>query len=460
MDLQDLPRVDTVAAQLADHGLASRLATVVAREAIDQARSLIAAGTAADASKIAVAIARRLTAAKPTRVINATGVLLHTNLGRATWHKEVAAAATEAAIGYGNVELDVTSGRRGGRARYARELLVALTGAEDALVVNNTAAALLLAVAAIAGGGNAVVSRGEEIEIGGSFRLPELMAASGAKLVEVGTTNRTRLSDYEAVIGDAAAILKVHPSNYRLEGFSESVDYADLASLARAAGVPLIADIGSGLLDTGVPWLPGSPPAWLAAEPGVRQTLRVGADLVLFSGDKLLGGPQAGVVVGRRDLVERMARHPIARAVRIDGPTHAALAATLELYAADRGAEVPFWAMVALGYDELEARHSRMLAEIGSEGEVIVGESLPGAGSVPGETMPSPNLQLAGNADERWNQLLAASPPILARRKEGKLIIDLRTVDPADDSHIAATLSSRSGVERIRMRVSDTPDTE
>jgi L-seryl-tRNA(Ser) seleniumtransferase len=442
MDLKDLPRVDTVAAQLADHGLAARLATVVAREAIDQARSQIAAGTAADAFEIAVATARRLAAAKPTRVINATGVLLHTNLGRATWHKEAAAAATEAAVGYSNVELDVTSGRRGGRARYARELLIALTGAEDALVVNNTAAALLLALAAIAGGGNAVVSRGEEIEIGGSFRLPELMAASGAKLVEVGTTNRTRLSDYEAVVADAAAILKVHPSNYRLEGFAESVEYADLAGLAQAAGVPLIADIGSGLLDTGVPWLPGSPPPWLAAEPGVRQTLRVGADLVLFSGDKLLGGPQAGIVVGRRDLVERMARHPIARAVRIDGPTHAALAATLELYASDRGADVPFWAIVALGYDELQERHIRLLAEVGSGGEVIVGESLPGAGSVPGETIPSPNLQLAGNADARWNQLLTASPPILARRKDGKLIIDLRTVDPTDDLRIAAALSA------------------
>lgn len=415
---------------------------MVAREAIDQARSLIAAGTAADASKIAVATARRLTAAKPTRVINATGVLLHTNLGRAPWHTEVAAAATEAAVGYGNVELDVTTGRRGGRARHARELLIALTGAEDALVVNNTAAALLLALAAIAGGGNAVVSRGEEIEIGGSFRLPELMAASGASLVEVGTTNRTRLSDYEAVADDAAAILKVHPSNYRLEGFAESVEYADVAALARATGVPLIADIGSGLLDTEVPWLPGSPPAWLAAEPGVRQTLRAGADLVLFSGDKLLGGPQAGVVVGRRDLVERMARHPIARAVRIDGPTHAALAATLELYASDRGAEVPFWAMVALGYDELEVRHGRLLDEIGSGGEVIAGESLPGAGSVPGETIPSPNLQLAGNADAQWSQLLTASPPILARRKEGKLIIDLRTVDPTDDARIAAALSA------------------
>ena len=441
MDLQDLPRVDVVAAQLVDDGLAPRLATVIAREAIDRARSMILSGQAADAGVLARQAARQVVAARPTRVINATGVLLHTNLGRAIWHPEVAAAATATAIGYGNVELDVTSGRRGGRAGYARELLIALTGAEDALIVNNTAAALLLALAALAEGGDAVVSRGEEIEIGGSFRLPELMSASGARLVEVGTTNRTRLEDYEAVVGDAAVILKVHPSNYRLEGFAESVGYAELAALATKSGVPLIADVGSGLLDERVPWLPGIPPAWLASEPGVRQTLEVGAGLVMFSGDKLLGGPQAGIVVGTGDLVQRMARHPIARAVRIDGPTHSALATTLELYASDRGADVPFWAMVALSQDELATRHSRLLEALGGRGEVIDGESLPGAGSVPGETIRSPNLQLAGKADELWDRLLSGSPPILARRKEGNLIIDLRTVDPEDDAHIIAVLA-------------------
>ena len=442
MDLRDLPRVDAVAARLVNEGLAPRLATVIAREAIDRARSRITAGKSADATAMAVETARQVAVTKPTRVVNATGVLLHTNLGRATWHPEVAAAATAAAVGFSNVELDVTSGRRGGRAGYARELLVALTGAEDALIVNNTAAALLLALAALADGGNAVVSRGEEIEIGGSFRLPELMTASGARLVEVGTTNRTRLTDYEAVVDEAAVILKVHPSNYRLEGFAESVGYAELAALATKSGVPFLADIGSGLLDERVPWLPGDPPAWLASEPGVRQTLESGADLVMFSGDKLLGGPQAGIVVGAADLVRLMAGHPIARAVRIDGPTHGALAATLELYAADRGAEVPFWAMVALSPDELATRHSRLREALGAHGEVIDGESLPGAGSVPGETIPSPNLQMTGNADTLWDQLLSASPPILARRKEGSLIIDLRTVDPADDAHIIATLSS------------------
>jgi L-seryl-tRNA(Ser) seleniumtransferase len=380
-------------------------------------------------------------ALEPTRIVNATGVLLHTNLGRAPLAPAAADSAAKAAVGYGNVELDVSTGRRGGRAAYGNRLLRSITGAEAALVVNNNAGALLLALAAIAEGGNAVVSRGEEIEIGGSFRLPELMAASGARLVEVGTTNRTRVGDYERVIKDAAAVLKVHPSNYRMEGFAESASYADLADLATQHEVPLIADVGSGLLDSNVPWLPGSPPAWLAEEPGVRQTLEVGADVVLFSGDKLLGGPQSGIAVGRADLIKRMAKHPIARAVRIDGPTHAALVGTLELYADDRGSEIPFWSMVALSYDELQGRHERLLAAAGAEGRVVAGESLPGAGSVPGETIPSPNLHLSGSADALWQKLLTATPPILARRREGELIIDLRTVDPQDEPHIVETLA-------------------
>ena len=441
MDLKDLPRVDDLAGRLVEMGVPGRLATAVARESLDEARSEILGGGTADPTSRAVETADAILAAKPTRVINATGVLLHTNLGRAILAPEAAALAHESFLGYGNVELDVTTGRRGRRAEHANRLLASLTGAEAALVVNNNAAALLLALAAIAGDRNAIVSRGEEIEIGGSFRLPELMAASGAHLVEVGTTNRTRLGDYEAVVEGAGAVLKVHPSNYRLEGFAESASYVELADLAKRSGVPLLADVGSGLLDENVPWLPGSPPAWLAEEPGVKQTLEAGADIVLFSGDKLLGGPQAGVAVGRRDLIARMAKHPLARAVRIDGATHAALAATLEMYATDRGAEIPFWAMVALDYDELEQRHTAMLNSVGGKGRVVAGESLPGAGSVPGETIPSPNLHLDGNADHLWERLLNASPPILARRREGNLIVDLRTVDPADDGHLAGTLA-------------------
>ncbi len=448
MEYRDLPRVDDLAGQLSAEGLVIDLATTVAREAIETARRLLDEGKSpVDPLSHARSVAAELLALKPIRVINATGVLLHTNLGRATLAAESNDLSATVATHPATVEMDITTGNRGKRAAYARRLLQSLTGAEDALVVNNNAAALLLALAAVAGTGKAVVSRGEEIEIGGSFRLPELMAASGASLLEVGTTNRTRLSDYEAVIGDAAAILKVHPSNYRLEGFAESVSYEALATLARRSDVPLIADVGSGLLDANVPWMPGSPPQWLAEEPGVRQTLDDGADLVLFSGDKLLGGPQAGIAVGRADLIQRMATHPLARALRIDGSTHAALASTLEMYASGRGTSIPFWAMVSLSYDELELRHQQLLDRLEGKGEVVRGESVPGAGSVPGETIPSPNLHLAGSADTLWEKLLAASPPILARRREGTLVIDLRTVDPADDALIAETLSaSTSGV--------------
>lgn len=438
MELKDLPRVDALATELVTIGLPRQLAAAIARTAVDEARTEIQAGRAADPVAAARSAADSVLTVKPQRVVNATGVLLHTNLGRAPQAPDT--VGHQLAIGYGNVELDVTTGQRGARAAYANRLLTSLTGAEAALVVNNNAAALLLALAAIAGTGNAVVSRGEEIEIGGSFRLPELMAASGATLVEVGTTNRTRVGDYERVIKDAAAVLKVHPSNYRLEGFAESASYADLAELATSSDVPLIADVGSGLLDANVPWLPGSPPAWLAEEPGVRQTLDLGADIVLFSGDKLLGGPQAGIAVGRADLIGRMAKHPLARALRIDGSTHASLVATLEMYANDRGAEIPFWSMVALPYEELEQRHEHLLSAVSMSGRVVAGESLPGAGSVPGETIPSPNLHLDGKADELWQRLLAASPPILARRREGELIVDLRTVAVDDDRHLAETL--------------------
>lgn len=441
MELRDLPRVDDLAAELVAEGLPQELATVIARESLAMARGQITSGAPADPVAHAHAEAATVLAQRPTRVINATGVVLHTNLGRAAIPAPAASMAAEISQTYGNVELDITTGNRGRRSAYANRLLVSLTGAEAALVVNNTAAALLLALAAIAKDGNVVVSRGEEIEIGGSFRLPELMAASGAKLVEVGTTNRTRVADYTEVADSAAAILKVHPSNYRLEGFAESASYAELVDLSRRTGVPLIADVGSGLLDANVPWLPGQPPAWLSQEPGVRQTLETGADVVLFSGDKLLGGPQAGIAVGDAELITRMARHPLARALRIDGATHAALVGTLELYATGQGAQIPFWATVSLPYDDLKERHDRLLANIGGNGKVVAGESVPGAGSVPGETIPSPNLALHGGADAAWQKLLTASPPILARRRDGRLLIDLRTVDPADDHRIAQALN-------------------
>ncbi len=435
------PRVDELASQVGGTGLPRLLAISIARDAIDTARNEIRNGGTPDPEAGALAAARLIAACRPTRIINATGVLLHTNLGRAILPAPAADAAAETTVSYGNVELDALTGERGRRAAYGEHLLRALTGAGAALAVNNNAGALLLALAAIAGSGNTIVSRGEEIEIGGSFRLPELMAASGCRLVEVGTTNRTRLKDYEQEIESAAAILKVHPSNYRVQGFAEAAPLEELAELARRYDVPLIADIGSGLLDANVPWLPGSPPAWLAEEPAVRQSLEAGADVVLFSGDKLLGGPQAGIAVGRHDLIHKMSRHPLARALRIDGATHVALAETLNLYADNRGNEIPFWAMVSLGYDELEQRHLALLDKLGGRGTIVRGESVPGAGSVPGETIPSPNLHVTGNADELFARLLGATTPVLARRRDGKLLIDLRTVDPGDDLYVAEILA-------------------
>jgi L-seryl-tRNA(Ser) seleniumtransferase len=310
-------------------------------------------------------------------------------------------------------------------------------------VVNNTAGALLLSLAALAGKRSVVVSRGELIEIGGSFRLPDLMAASGAYLTEVGTTNRTRLKDYRKALDDSVgAILKVHPSNYRIEGFTEAASFAELGALAREHGVPFIADVGSGLLDNRVPWLDGPPPAWLAEEPAVRQTLSDGASVVLFSGDKLLGGPQAGIAIGSTEAITAMRAHPVARAVRIAGPMLDALAATLELYADDRGGDIPFWAMASLTDDELDIRCRSVLDSAEISGSVITDRSLPGAGTVPGMGISSPVILIAGEVESMWRSLLDGPIPIVGRRDERGLIVDLRAVLPSDDAAVAAGLSA------------------
>ncbi|MGH9284987.1 MAG: L-seryl-tRNA(Sec) selenium transferase, partial [Acidimicrobiales bacterium] len=298
------PSVDTLARALAGTGLPHPLL-------VDAAREAIAAGDPASALARAGALSRALLGP----VINATGVLLHTNMGRAP-------VAVAQPARYTNLELDVATGERGGRDAHAARLLARACGAEAAVVVNNCAMAVLVVLAALARDSEVVVSRGELVEIGGGFRVPEVMAQSGAHLVEVGTTNRTRLGDYQAALtGRSALMLKVHQSNYRIVGFTEQVGVAALAGL----GPPVVADLGSGLLDAATPWLAGGPPKWLAGEPAARQTLAAGAALVTFSGDKLLGGPQAGVIAGRADLVAEVGRHPLARAVRADKMTLAAL---------------------------------------------------------------------------------------------------------------------------------------
>jgi L-seryl-tRNA(Ser) seleniumtransferase len=440
MAFRDLPSVDALATGVDGTGLPSVLVIEAARAAIEAARHAIDVGDTADPAAIVATDVERLRGLRSQRVVNATGVLLHTNLGRAPWPAAAAEAVSRAALGYDTVEFDLAAGSRGGRGEYAAELLAAVVGAESGLVVNNNAGGLLLALAALSRGGGVLVSRGELIEIGGSFRLPDLMATSGARLIEVGTTNRTRLADYEAAASGAALILKIHPSNYRIEGFAEEAAYTELAHLAAELGIPFVADVGSGLLDSRAPWLPGDPPSWLADEPAVRQTLETGAGVVLFSGDKLFGGPQAGLAAGDSGLIDVMSRHPLARALRVDGPTLAAVEATLELYASGRGHEIPFWQMASLSHSDLEARTRAVAGGVGAE--VVQGQSVPGAGSVPGRGIPSPLIRVMGNTDGCWRALLAGVPPILGRREEGALLLDLRTVDPADDGSIADALAA------------------
>ncbi|MDQ3979708.1 MAG: L-seryl-tRNA(Sec) selenium transferase, partial [Actinomycetota bacterium] len=337
------PSVDALARQLADIDLPHPLL-------VDAARQAIAAGDPDSAR----ARAERVAATLLRPVINATGVILHTNLGRAPIATPSPGRAGQTGtLRYSNLEFDLISGKRGSRSGHAASLLARACDAEAALVVNNGAAAVLLVLATFAKGRSVLVSRGELVEIGGGFRVPEVMAQSGATLVEVGTTNRTRLRDYEAAVdADTALILKVHQSNYRIIGFTEAAEVRDLARL----GPPVVADIGSGLLDADTPWLPGGPPGWLGGEPAARQTLAAGAGLVTFSGDKLLGGPQAGIVAGRRDLVAACAAHPLSRALRPGGLVLSALQQTAMAYLRRDGQAIPFWRMASISPETLRER--------------------------------------------------------------------------------------------------------
>lgn len=442
MELSELPGVDALADSLMDTSTLSRSVVLhCARIAIDQARAEIQTGNDARPDAIAKERLADIETARPRSVINATGVLLHTNLGRAPLNNAVSDSTAAISTSASNVEIDLRTGRRSSRSAYLGTLLPLITGSEAGFAVNNNAGALLLALASIAGsGGRVAVSRGELIEIGGSFRLPDLMAASGATLVEVGTTNRTRLSDYQAVIGSVNAILKVHPSNYRVEGFQEDVAYRDLARLASDNGILFVADIGSGLLDESAPWLAGADRRWLAGEPGVTQTIEAGADLVLFSGDKLWGGPQAGIIVGTERAVNRAAQHPIARAVRLDGPTIAGVAATCEMYADQRVLDIPFWAMAAATRDDIDARAKTVLAGAPEGPRIVDGESLPGAGSAPGAGIPTRLIEMPGNADATWTKLARENPPVIASRRDTSAFIDLRSVLPSEDTHVVSAI--------------------
>ncbi len=359
------------------------------------------------------------------RVINATGVILHTGLGRAPLPDRAADAVARAARGYVDLEVDRTTGNRGRRTSRTERLLTALTGAEAALVVNNNAAALLLALAALARGKQVLVSRGELIEIGGEFRIPDILAASGAKLVEVGTTNRTRISDYRGALSERTAlVLKVHPSNYRVVGFTAAPSAKDLAALTRRAKVPLLYDLGSGLLEPG----PGS----LLDEPSAVQALGDGADLVAFSGDKLLGGPQAGIVLGRSDLIERLRRHPIARAVRVDKMQAAALDAVLAIYARGERGTLPTWRMLREPAAEVRHRAERLARALDGDlsgAHVVASEAAVGGGSVPGVAMPSFGVEVRAPEPEAMaSRLRTGSPSVFCRVTERGVFLDVRTV--------------------------------
>ena len=413
--------MDVLARDLADVGLPHPLL-------VDAARAAIASGDPASAR----VRAEELAAALLRPVVNATGVLLHTNLGRAPLGAGWSGGGPVASGRYANLEIDLVTGRRASRGNHAAALLARAAGAEAAHVVNNGAAALLLVLAALARDRAVVVSRGELVEIGGGFRVPEVMAQSGARLVEVGTTNRTRLADYRAAVDDpeVALILKVHQSNYRIVGFTESVDVAQLAGL----GPPVVADIGSGLLDNGTPWLAGGPPGWLAGEPAARQTLAAGAVAVTFSGDKLLGGPQAGVIAGRADVVAACARHPLSRALRPGGLVLAALQETALAYLRRDGDAIPFWRMASLPVDALWRRAEAL--GVGTPCETM---AVAGGGSVPGHDVPSAGVSLDG---DHTAALRANDPPIVARVHDGRTVCDLRTVDPADDPVLAKALAA------------------
>ena len=421
--LRQLPSVEELSAVL--DGVPRALAVRAAREAVDAARESILAGApapedlAGDARERAEAMSR----ASLRHVINATGVIVHTNLGRAPLAGEASAAAGRAGSGYSNLEYDLAAGTRGSRQSHVEELVCELTGAEAALVVNNCAAAVLLAAAAVAAPNELLVSRGQLVEVGGSFRIPDVVAQSGARLREVGTTNRTRLGDYEQALGpETGAILRAHPSNFRTLGFVEEVPIEGLCSL----GPPVIDDVGSGVLARAVPEL--------ADEPPVRRSVEAGAAIVCFSGDKLLGGPQAGLMAGRREHVERCRSHPLARALRVDKLSLAALEATLRLYREGREGEVPVLAMLTAGEEELGRRAELMCSLLDGEGlaaQVLRAAAKAGGGALPLLELEGPVCAVdpgERGLDELARRLRAGDPPLIGRAREGWLLLDPRTL--------------------------------
>ncbi|MDQ2741017.1 MAG: L-seryl-tRNA(Sec) selenium transferase [Chloroflexota bacterium] len=434
-----LPSVDLVMHHAGIAALSTTYAAgavlALVRDVLSEARAAVAAGRAAPSLESLVLRIEQRVASEwrvgPTKVINATGVILHTNLGRAPLSDD-AVEAMRTAAGYTDLEYDRQSGDRGSRQWYVSHQLCTLIGAEAALVTVNAASAVLLALTALARGRDVIVSRGQAVEIGGGFRVPDILEQSGARLLEVGTTNRTRLQDFEDAIGpETAAILHVHTSNFRIVGFTEQAALADLAGLARRRGILLIDDNGSGsLLDTAA--------YGLSHEPTPAESLAAGAHLVAFSCDKLLGGPQAGVVAGSAELVKRLSQHPLARAFRPDKTILAALSATLLAYLrGDAPSSVPAWRMIGQGADELRIRAAQWCVGATRHGikvDLIEGRSTVGGGSLPVETLPTTLLRLPASLDSA--RLRKGKPPVIALLRESRVLLDLRTVLPGQEDQL------------------------
>ena len=454
--LRTLPKVDDV---LAAPGFAETLADVprplvldAVRGAIDEARASLLAGESADVSAAAIARAaagRAALATRPSlrRVINATGIIVHTNLGRSVLADAAAAAVAEVASGYSTLEYDVESGERGSRHVHVEQLLCRLTGAEAAMAVNNNAAAVMLAIAALARGREAIVSRGQLVEIGGSFRVPDIMAESGATMIEVGTTNKTHLQDYEtALTSNTGLLLKVHSSNFRVVGFTEEVGLAELVRLGAQHGVPVMEDQGSGVLFDLRPY-------GLPAEPTVAESVAAGAAVVTASGDKLLGGPQAGILVGRWDIISKLKKHPMARAVRVDKLTLAALEATLRLLLDEQRAiaQIPTLRMLTTPQSEVRTRAQALAARVrevvGDAAGVTTADEVAraGGGSLPLAEIPTVVVALAPRtmSASKLEALLrcGGEPAIVARVKDDRLLLDPRTLlSPAEEDAVVARL--------------------
>ncbi len=445
--LRRLPSVDRLLQASEGEELAERfghaLAVEAMRETLDDIRQRILAGSAAPAeAEILAEVRQRLeqwTTPTLRPVINATGVIIHTNLGRAPLSQQARRAIEMAARGFTNLEFRLPEGSRGSRYVHAVSLLKRLTGAEDALVVNNNAAGVLLALSTLARGREVIISRGQLVEIGGGFRIPDVMRQSGARLVEVGTTNRTYLRDYEAAITpDTALLLRVHSSNFRITGFTHQPALAELVDLAHSRGLLVMDDLGSGtFLDTAA--------YGLSHEPTVQESLAAGADVVTFSGDKLLGGPQAGYLLGKRDLIEKMRAHPLTRAVRLDKIAIAGIEATLRHYLlGEAHRAVPVWRMIAADPRDLKrraGRWARQLKNAGVEASVVRGASTVGGGSLPGETLPTWLLALAMPSPDQFARALRLGhPAVVPRIEEERVLFDPRTVLPEEDKALVQAI--------------------